>query len=65
MAENTVRINAQLIDATTERHIWAERFDEQMDDIFSLQDKITQKIVETLAVKLTIEEKQAIPKKRN
>ncbi len=63
-AENRVRINVQLIDATTGRHLWAERYDEQMDDIFSLQDKITQEIVETLAVKLTIEEKEAIPKRK-
>ena len=62
-AENMVRINAQLSDATTGGHLWAERYDEQMDNIFLLQDKITQKIVETLAVKLTIDEKEAIPKK--
>jgi TolB-like protein/Flp pilus assembly protein TadD len=63
-AENTVRINVQLIDATTGRHLWAERYNAQMEDIFSLQDKITQKIVETLAVKLTIKEKEAIPKRK-
>ena len=63
-AQNMVRINVQLIDATTGRHLWAERYDEQMEDIFSLQDKITQKIVEKLAVKLTIEEKEAIPKRK-
>ena len=62
-AGNTVRINAQLIDATTGGHLWAERYDEQFDNIFTLQDKITQKIVEALAVKLTIDEMQAIPKK--
>jgi adenylate cyclase len=61
-AGNTVRINAQLIDATTGGHLWAERYDEKLDNIFTLQDKITQKIVEALAVKLTIEER-AIPKK--
>jgi TolB-like protein/class 3 adenylate cyclase/Flp pilus assembly protein TadD len=63
MAENMVRINAQLIDATTDGHLWAERYEEQMDDIFSLQENITQKIVEALSVKLTIDEKGAIPKK--
>ena len=61
MTENLVRINAQLIDATTGGHLWAERYDEQMDNIFSLQNKITQKIVESLAVKLTIDEKGALP----
>ena len=51
-AGEQVRINAQLIDATTDHHLWAERYDGKMDDIFGLQDKITQKIVAALAVKL-------------
>ena len=42
----------QLIDATTDHHLWAERYDGKMDNIFGLQDKITQKIVAALAVKL-------------
>ena len=60
---NKLRINAQLVDATTGGHIWADRYDGQMDDIFSLQDKITKKIVDTLAVKLTIDDQESIPKK--
>ena len=61
--ENQVRINAQLIDATTGGHMWAERYDGKMDDVFSLQDEITQKIVAVLAVKLTtIEESQIVRK---
>ena len=52
-AGEKVRINAQLIDATTGRHIWADRFDGQLEDIFALQDRFTQKIVAALAVKLT------------
>jgi TolB-like protein len=51
-AGDQVRINAQLIDATTDHHLWAERYDGKMDNIFGLQDKITQKIVAALAVKL-------------
>jgi TolB-like protein len=47
-----VRINAQLIDAKTDHHLWAERYDGKMDNIFGLQDEITQKIVAALAVKL-------------
>jgi adenylate cyclase len=59
-AANQVRINAQLIDATTGGHLWAERYDGMMDNIFVLQDKITQKIVAALKVTLTAaEEKQA------
>jgi tetratricopeptide (TPR) repeat protein len=54
--EDKVRINAQLIDATTGGHLWAERYDGVMDNIFDLQDKITQKIVSALALKLTASE---------
>jgi tetratricopeptide (TPR) repeat protein len=43
--------------------MWAERYEEQLDNIFSLQKKITQNIVEVLSVKLTIDEKEAVPKK--
>jgi TolB-like protein/DNA-binding winged helix-turn-helix (wHTH) protein len=44
-----VRINAQLIDATTGGHIWAERYDGSLENIFSMQDKITKKIVTAIA----------------
>ena len=60
---NKVRINAQLIDATSGGHLWADRYDGQMEDIFSLQDKITQKIVSALAVRLTPGEKENIASK--
>ena len=62
-SDGQVRINAQLVDATTGGHIWADRYDGQIDNIFALQDKVTQKIVDTLAVKLTIDEKEAFPQK--
>ena len=55
-ADNQVRINAQLIDATTGGHVWAERYDGSLDDVFALQDQVTQKIVTALAVSLTAEE---------
>jgi TolB-like protein len=57
-AGEQVRINVQLIDATTDYHLWAERYDGNMDNIFGLQDKITQKIVAALAVKLAKEEQE-------
>jgi len=57
-AGNQVRINAQLIDATTGHHLWAERYDGVMDNIFNLQDKITSKIVSALALKLTAAEQE-------
>ena len=47
-----VRITAQLIDATTGHHLWAERYDRELKDIFDLQDEITQKILTSLDVKL-------------
>jgi adenylate cyclase len=47
-----VRINAQLIDASTGSHLWAERYDRDIKDLFALQDEIVQRIVATLAVKI-------------
>ncbi len=44
-----VRITAQLIDATTDAHVWADRFDEEGTDVFALQDRITAKIGATLS----------------
>jgi adenylate cyclase len=52
-AEDKVRINAQLIDATTGGHLWAERYDGEMGNVFELQNKINQKIISALVVKLT------------
>ena len=55
-AGDQVRINAQLIDATTGGHVWAERYDGKLDNVFAMQDEVTQKIVRALAVNLTTEE---------
>ncbi|TMJ34962.1 MAG: guanylyl cyclase [Alphaproteobacteria bacterium] len=51
-AGSRVRITAQLIDATTGGHLWAERYDRDLTDIFALQDEVTQRIIEALRVKL-------------
>lgn len=59
-AGNRVRITAQLIDATWDYHLWAERYDRELQDIFELQDEVTQKIVAALAVKLTVAEQQRL-----
>jgi adenylate cyclase len=48
-----IRINAQLIDAFTGRHIWAERYNRDLTDLFALQDEITMKILTAIRVKLT------------
>jgi adenylate cyclase len=55
-ANGDVRINAQLIDAATGHHLWAERYDGNTSDIFDLQDKITRKIATSLTLKLTQED---------
>jgi TolB-like protein/class 3 adenylate cyclase len=55
-AGNAVRINAQLIDATTGGHLWADRYDGTLENIFGLQDQVTEQIVAALAVSLTGEE---------
>src|SRR5262249_13232184 len=55
-----VRITAQLIDVATGGHTWAERYDRDLNDIFALQDEISQSIVKALKLKLLPEEKRAI-----
>jgi adenylate cyclase len=55
-AGNRVRITAQLVDAITGHHLWAERYDRDLKDIFALQDEITKKIITALQVQLTLGE---------
>ena len=55
-AGDRLRITAQLIDAHTEGHLWAERFDRQVDDIFAIQDELSKEIVNVLKLKLTLRE---------
>jgi TolB-like protein/tetratricopeptide (TPR) repeat protein len=50
--DNRVRITAQLIDAETGSHIWAERYDKEPDDIFAVQDEVTRAVVATIAAQL-------------
>ncbi len=51
-AANRVRITGQLVDATTGHHLWAERYEGALDDIFELQDRITQSVVGAIAPQL-------------
>jgi adenylate cyclase len=62
-AGNQVRITAQLIDGKSGGHVWAERFDRDLTDIFTIQDEITKEIVKALRLKLLPEEKKAIEKR--
>jgi adenylate cyclase len=59
-AGGRVRITAQLVDGSSNDSIWAERYDRDLNDIFSLQDEISQAIVKALKLKLLPEEKKAI-----
>ena len=55
-----VRITAQLVDGTSNDNVWAERYDRDLNDIFALQDEISEAIVKALKLKLLPEEKRAI-----
>jgi adenylate cyclase len=55
-----VRVNAQLIDGGNGGHLWADRYDRDLTDIFAIQDEITQSIVEQLRIRLLPKEKKAI-----
>ena len=59
-AAGRVRITAQLIDGVSNGHVWAERYDRDLSDIFALQDEISEAIVKALKLKLLPEEKKAI-----
>jgi adenylate cyclase len=62
-AGDKLRINAQLIEAASGNHLWAERYDGDLTDIFALQDQITEKVVVALAVTLTrAEQRRALGK---
>lgn len=57
---NRVRITAQLIEGASGEHVWADRYDRDLNDIFAIQDEISQAIVEALKIKLLPSEKKAI-----
>jgi adenylate cyclase len=59
-AGGRVRISAQLIDGRTGDHVWADRYDRELTDIFAIQDEISHAIVDALKVKLLPDEKRAI-----
>ena len=51
-AGNRVRVTAQLIDAMTGHHLWADRYDRKLDDVFEVQDEITGKIIVEMRVQI-------------
>lgn len=62
-AGNRIRITAQLIEASSNTHMWAERFDRDLQDVFAIQDEISKHIAGELKIRLTKEQEQAITRK--
>ena len=62
-AGNRIRITAQLVSVRDGYHLWAERFDRLVEDIFDLQNEVSQKIVEALQISLTETERQLLKRK--
>jgi len=62
-AGNRLRINAQLVDASTDFPVWSERYDREMADVFEVQDEIASKIAAALRITLTPQEQQALAAK--
>jgi TolB-like protein len=58
-----VRVNAQLIDATTGGHVWADRYDGDLKNIFAFQDKVTRNVVAALAVELTKDDRERVARR--
>jgi TolB-like protein len=59
-AGNQIRITVQLVDTSNGHHLWAERFDRELTNIFAMQDEITEKIVSALSIQLTGGEQQQL-----
>jgi adenylate cyclase len=62
-AGNKVRITAQLIDASTEGHLWAQNYDRQLEDVFAIQSEIAEKVAGELRIRLVDSEKRTLEKK--
>ena len=62
-AGSKVRITAQLVDAATEGHLWAQNYDRQLDDVFAIQSEIAEKVAGELRIRLVDSEKRTLEKK--
>lgn len=62
-AGNKIRLNAQLIEAESERHLWAERLDRRIDDLLEAQDDLVRRIVATLALRVTASEMERVTRR--
>jgi TolB-like protein/Tfp pilus assembly protein PilF len=63
MAANRLRVTAQLIDATTEKHLWVQNYDRQLEDVFAIQTEVAQNVSDALETQLLSEEREHIEKK--
>jgi adenylate cyclase len=63
MAANRLRVTAQLIDATTEEHLWVQNYDRQLEDVFAIQTEVAQNVSDALETRLLREEREHIEKK--
>jgi TolB-like protein/class 3 adenylate cyclase len=63
-ATNRVRITGQLIEAETDRHIWADRYDRTLDDVFAIQDELTMSVVAAIEPSLRLAEIERVKRKR-
>ena len=61
---NRVRISAQLIDATTDSHLWAEQYDRLLDDVFALQDEIAMRVIGAIEPSLRRVEMERVKRQR-
>jgi serine/threonine protein kinase/tetratricopeptide (TPR) repeat protein len=59
-AGDRIRVSAQLIDARTDAHLWAEHYDRQLADVFGIENELAEQIVSQLKLKLSLKEKAAI-----
>lgn len=59
-AGNRLRITAQLTDATTDHHIWADRYDRDLEDVFAVQDEVARSVASALAVALNPDERERL-----
>jgi serine/threonine protein kinase/tetratricopeptide (TPR) repeat protein len=59
-SDGRIRLNAQLIDARTDRHLWAEEYDRKLTDVFAIQSELAEKIADQLSVNISATEKKAI-----
>src|SRR6202041_493325 len=62
-AGNRVRITAQLVEASSRRSVWAERYDRQLEDVFAIQEEIARSIAQALRITLTPQEEKIIARK--